>query len=465
MWNIDDVDYTDATKKMIYSGDSVYQYQAFGSTIAIDDDVLMVGAPGDGYNTKTGSVTVFSTSSFKKLDVLYDGETNKAGGAFGSAISLSGKHAVVGAPHLDNDIGAAYYFYSEDKVSWDRHQKIVNPVGQYFDYFGCAVAVYHRYRLLIGSYGSDQVTGRGGAAYSYLWKDGSWTYVATILPPKSQDFLYFGRTIAMSHDYAMIGATGENSGGMYAGAVYIYKQNNGYWEYFQALYGEADSLFGSSISMTSEVVAIGAPGSRHSSDSSTSSVLGRVGIYRLSNSRWSMEEYIGCRACSFGDGFGVGVATIGDAIVIGKRGGAFVHQYNPRESLGSRWSEYDLLDIPDTLDDKAKLGFGVAVGLMDSTALVGSIFETEANDFNHNGVLHIYSAKLMHEEEYNRMNFVARLEASIHNILYVAITSGLFFLAIELTAIVMLRFFEFSNTDPDVALDVVSCGLLKNIRS
>jgi hypothetical protein len=83
--------------------------------------------------------------------------------------------------------------------------------------------------LLIGSYGSDQTAGRGGAVYSYLWKDGSWTYVVALKPPKNQDFLYFGKTIGMSHDYAMIGATGENSGGMYAGAVY-----NGYWEYSQA---------------------------------------------------------------------------------------------------------------------------------------------------------------------------------------------------------------------------------------
>jgi hypothetical protein len=178
-----------------------------------------------------------------------------------------------------------------------------------------------------------------------------------------------------------------------------------------------------------------------------------------------MEEYIACRACSFGDGFGVSVATIGDALVIGKRGGAFVHQYNPREAIGSRWSEYDNLDLPDTLDDTSTTGFGVAVGLLDSTALVGSIFETGAHDINHNGVLYVYSAKLMHEEEYNKLNFVARLEASIHNILYVAITSGLFFLAVELMAIVVLRFFEYSNTDPDVAIDAITCGLLKSIGS
>lgn len=464
LWNIDDVDFTGSTIKAIYSGDSYYQYQAFGSTIVTDDTIFMVGAPGDGYNTKTGAVTVFSATSLKTLDVLYDGETFSTGSSFGSALALTGKHAVVGAPRYSGDVGIAYYFYSEDKVSWKRYQRIENPIGQNYDYFGCSVAVYHRYRLLIGAYGSDQLMGRGGAVYSYLWRNSSWIYAKQILPPKYQDFLYFGKSIAMNHEYAIIGATGENSGGSFSGAVYVYKQNNGSWGYSQAFYGEQDSVFGSAIALSDELVVVGAPGSRHaSSDSSATSVLGRVGVYRLSNGRWAMEEYIACRACSYGDGFGQTVAAIGDAIAIGKRGGAFVHQYNPREAFGSRWSHYDILDMPDSLDDKTTIGFGAGVGLMESTAIVGSIYETGSHDYNYNGITYVYTAKLMYEEQYNQLNFVASIEAHIHNFLYVAILSGLFILSVQLTAILMLNFFEWSNADPDFVFEAVSCGFLKKV--
>lgn len=93
----------------------------FGASVALDGDVIMVGAPGrDDRATDAGAVHVYtrdasgSWAEYTQLTASEpDDPTEPAGDAFGGAVGIGGGRAVVGAPHddeLEATAGAAFVF-------------------------------------------------------------------------------------------------------------------------------------------------------------------------------------------------------------------------------------------------------------------------------------------------------------------------------------------------------------------
>ena len=81
---------------------------------------------------------------------------------FGNAVAISGAYAVVGA-HLDNaaggDSGSAYVFARNSDGSWTQHAKLVAADAESDDFFGYDVAISGDYAV-IGAY-QDSTTGGG----------------------------------------------------------------------------------------------------------------------------------------------------------------------------------------------------------------------------------------------------------------------------------------------------------------
>ncbi len=94
---------------------------------------------------------------------------------------------------------------------------------------------------------------------------------------------YFGQSVSIDGDYAVVGAPYEHTNGVsYSGAAYIYKINaQGVWEHFQDLElpnpGTSDK-FGYSVSIDDDYIAVGCPGE----DNYLSTNCGAVYRYRYS---------------------------------------------------------------------------------------------------------------------------------------------------------------------------------------
>jgi hypothetical protein len=71
-------------------------YQYFGNAISADQNLVIIGAPGDNVMNFFGSVCVYETVTWELVDFLEPDDAAK-GDAFGSAVAISGYDALIGA--------------------------------------------------------------------------------------------------------------------------------------------------------------------------------------------------------------------------------------------------------------------------------------------------------------------------------------------------------------------------------
>jgi uncharacterized repeat protein (TIGR01451 family) len=117
----------------------------FGAAVSIAGNTTVIGAPAaDGVSASAGAAYVFLRSgavwSFQQKLAASDGLTDDE---FGIGVSLSADTALVGARKGDGavpDTGASYV-YVRSGVSWSEQQKLLAPDGAADDAFGTAVSV------------------------------------------------------------------------------------------------------------------------------------------------------------------------------------------------------------------------------------------------------------------------------------------------------------------------------------
>ena len=89
--------------------------------------------------------------------------------------------------------------------------------------------------------GEDSVY-RAGAVYVFSHEqNGNWNRMQKIVAPDRKEFDQFGSSLSFSDNYLIIGANINNYSSEFkdslknSGSVYIYKNNNGFWQFMQSL--------------------------------------------------------------------------------------------------------------------------------------------------------------------------------------------------------------------------------------
>lgn len=294
----------------------------FGISVAIDEDLAVVGAWWDEtVAPKTGSAYVFrrdlATGNWLEEQRLIASDAD-TGDVFGVSVDVSGDVIAVGArgdDALGPERGAAYLF-RRDSVSgtWVEEQKIVGAGSPYNRFghtlsleadvlmvgsmLGSAIQVY-RYdfqahfwslhpamapwesiynsefgasidlsgnRVIVGESRDDELGLAAGAAHVFLY-DGQldfWLAEAKLLAPDGQQEDKFGRSVALSGDFAVVGAPGVGANGSTIGKVYLYRRSAGTseWEFQVGWSPEGASLFeelGSAVACWGTQAVVGAP--------------------------------------------------------------------------------------------------------------------------------------------------------------------------------------------------------------
>jgi len=200
---------------------------------------------------------------------------------FGSGVALDGNVLVVGAPEEDSsteptdfDTGAVYIFEREGLI-WTEPQKLRAPTEIAFEGFGTSVDV------ALGDQGEDYLIvgapGLGGTAYLFSRTGSTWDFEVAFTPltPDAGDLFgqsvaidYFEPTSSPSGDKVFIAAVGapQNSDpmgtGSLEGSVSILQRSGGSptWSITQEFFGDNGDELGRSLAMARDFIVAGTEG-------------------------------------------------------------------------------------------------------------------------------------------------------------------------------------------------------------
>ena len=117
--------------------------------------------------------------------------------------------------------GAAYIF-KRSGTTWSQQVKIIATDKAANDRFGYSVALSGDYAI-VGAYYEDEGGSNAVAAYIFKRSGTTWSEQAKIQASDKQAGDHFGYSVSIAGDYAIVGAHQEDEGGSYAGAAYIFR--------------------------------------------------------------------------------------------------------------------------------------------------------------------------------------------------------------------------------------------------
>ena len=140
--------------------------------------------------------------------------TAATGAGLASNQTISGDKNFTGALSLNG-------FPVTAKFGAETFQKILATDPDPGDYFGSSVAISGDYAI-VGAWAEGEGGSNAGAAYIY-WRTGlnTWGEGIKILATDPEANAHFGNSVAISGDYAIGGAWSENEGGSNSGAAYM----------------------------------------------------------------------------------------------------------------------------------------------------------------------------------------------------------------------------------------------------
>jgi hypothetical protein len=195
--------------------------------------------------------------------------------------------------------------------------KLTASDGTEDDWFGCSVAISGDYAV-VGVQDDYDAGLYSGSAHIFKRDGTAWTEQAKITASDGAEDDWFGCSVAISGDYAIVGANGDDDNGLYSGSAYIFKRDGTAWieqAKITASDGAADDEFGGSVAISGDCVVVSAPGNDGVGLESGSSY-----IFKHDGTAWIEQAKITASDGAADDFFGVSVAISGDYAIAGAHG-------------------------------------------------------------------------------------------------------------------------------------------------
>jgi hypothetical protein len=228
----------------VYSG-SAWNHQAtlaspapaasdnLGYAVALHSDTALVGAPGPLPDTTTppapGKALVFSRtgSSWGLQATLQAVEPSSTDDGFGTALALHNDTALVGAPFratlAGTEAGAAYVF-KRTNSSWSQQSRLTPADAASGDRFGSAVALDQSMALVGAPFKTTAGNQNAGVAYVFSATSTGWAQQAQLTSAlDSTPADYFGTSVALASDTALVGAPQDDTADLDSGSAYVFR--------------------------------------------------------------------------------------------------------------------------------------------------------------------------------------------------------------------------------------------------
>jgi hypothetical protein len=242
----------------------------FGFSVSITEDYAIVGAYGDdeGGFTNNGSATVFkrnvATGIWEQQGAKLVNANSATADNFGFSVSISGDYAIVGALY-DGEFGfaqtgsATVFKRNTATGNWEQQgNKLINPNLSNSDNFGWSVAISGDYAI-VGAVNDDEggVNNNGSATiFKRNTATGTWEQNSRkLINSNPTNNEAFGLKVSISGDYAIVGAPYDALGGVENyGSATIFNKTGNIWRYLQKVTDpgrQSFSSFGNSCGIDS----------------------------------------------------------------------------------------------------------------------------------------------------------------------------------------------------------------------
>jgi hypothetical protein len=347
----------------------------FGFNVAIQGNYAIVGAPLEDEldNSNSGKAYVFNVDTGALVYTLNNPNAfgTKVNDSFGTSVAIDSNYAIVGTPNEDDtsvvDSGAAYIF---NLTNGALVHTLTNPnaVGtKAEDFFGRSVGISNNYAI-VGAHGEDTAT-ISNAGVAYIFNVTTGALVHTLTNPSPATFGVFGFNVAINGNYAIVSAYTQ-------GKAYIYNVTTG--ALVHTLSG--NGYFGISIDIEGNYAIIG--------DDLNNAYIYNVTTGALVHTLTNPNPF----GTPDTDDFGLSVSISGNYAIVGAKG--------EDETSGNNSGKAYVFDVTTgalvyTLNNPNPQGsvtddnFGYAVSINNNKAIVG----VPAEDEFISGVVQLNSGK------------------------------------------------------------------------
>jgi hypothetical protein len=370
------------TQQAYLKASNAQAFDAFGTTVAIDGDTIVVAATGEdssaaGVNgnqasngtTESGAAYVFVRSGTTWTQQAYLKASNPGMfDFFGRSLAVSGDTIVVGAGSEDSGatgvngnqadesapISGAAYVFVRNGTTWTQQAYLKASNTGPSDVFGDNGIAISGDTIVVGTgfedsgatgvngNEADESASAAGAAYVFVRSGTTWSQQAYLKASNTEPDENFGLDVDISGDTIVVGAEHEDSGATgvggdqgdnsvpESGAAYVFVRSGTTWTqqaYLKAGNPGVEDTFGFTAAISGDTVIIGS----RWEDSDATGVNGDGGndnlphsgaayVFVRSGTTWTPHAYLKASNTGFGDEFGWVVSASGDTVVVAAPG-------------------------------------------------------------------------------------------------------------------------------------------------
>lgn len=244
----------------------------------------------------------------------------------GASVAIDNDVIVAGAPYDDNgteggtatDSGAAFVFVRKGG-QWVQQARLKPNIARTEEYFGSSVAIVGDL-IVVGAPGNDPTAQpmsarSSGAVYLFEQAGQQWTQVARIEADNGVTGDMFGFQVLLTQDRLFVTAVFDSEDVAWSGALYVYERDGTTVRLLDKLKSSRPSrlaAWGSGISYDGSTIAVGA-----FTDSTTADSGGSVTTFGLVNGKWTEDARLEANRPESRASFGFAVAVLEDTLVVG----------------------------------------------------------------------------------------------------------------------------------------------------
>jgi len=323
----------------------------FGDAVAISGNTVVVGAP----YANAAYVFVYQNATWTQQAKLTTGTNFSVG--FGASVGISAETIVVGEKSSGANYNATVFVRSG---SYWTCQATLNIPHSTFIYPQVAISGD---TFVASSYVASPAE---DSAYVFVRSGNSWTQQADLVP-NIRIGGFFGETVAIDADTAVVGAPGTN-------LCYVFVRSGGVWSeqaQLNNIGGQNDDRFGDAVAISGDTALVGAP----FRDTGAGPEHGAALAFARNGANWSLQATLNPDPNNAYNNprFGYSVAISGNTALVGTP-----YYYASGGEIGSVWvfgrngSQWDGQEMAPTHARASAEHFGAAVAIDGTLAVVGT---------------------------------------------------------------------------------------------